>query len=209
MDPSAWNQRGDEKTIHEQFQMSSGLVPTKADNDRIGGKNLFHEFLRWETKPPRTVPKEGFNLELANRILRISGLDAHKDYLRSFEPEKPELNLPRLQIFDTCTEIIRTLPLCIYDDADTVGKPSEDVKEFNGDDSYDGGRYLLKAVDHYIGRSKREFEKMQTVNQIISQFAQNQDVTAFYRKMEFAEAKHKKPKGIKTYHGYSKHFSAN
>jgi hypothetical protein len=50
LDPSAWHMRGDEKTIAGQFMEHSGLRAEKADQDRLGGKMLMHELLRWESK---------------------------------------------------------------------------------------------------------------------------------------------------------------
>jgi len=192
MDPSAWHQRGDEKTIAEQFQEHSGLAPSKADNDRIGGKILIHDFLRWESRPPKALPKTDFDFELSQRILRVKGPVEYENYIRAFEPEPPETNLPRLQIFNTCTELIKALPLCIYAKDDTQsGKKSEDVQEFDGDDPYDGCRYLLKSVDSYFQSSKSEHDRRASVDQILAKLVTDGDMTSFYRRMEALEAKNK------------------
>lgn len=188
LDPSAWQHRGEEKTIAEQASVGSGIMFKKADNDRLGGKILVHEFLRWEQRPLLRTPKADFDQDYANKIYRTKGPDALKEYLIQYEPEKPEV-LPRLQIFNTCTELIKCVPLCVYADANADGKPSEDVKEFDGDDAYDDLRYLLKAVDHYTKEVKREFLKKMELGEIIKRLKMTNDQTTFYRQMEVFEAK--------------------
>src|SRR5207237_6773635 len=148
MDPSAWAKRGDEKTIAQQFEESSGFRPRKADNDRIGGKILMQEYIRWQAKPPRRLISGEYDDNVAQRILRTKGLDAYKVYQKSFDPEKPETNLPKLQVFNTCPKFIRAIENCVYDKDNP-----EDVAEFDGDDPYDGGRYLIKAANHFVKES--------------------------------------------------------
>ena len=60
-----------------------------ADNDRIDGKLLIQEYLRWREKPVSKVIKDDFDNNLALRILRLQGLEAYKSYMASFVPEKP------------------------------------------------------------------------------------------------------------------------
>lgn len=94
LDPSAWHQRGDEKTVAEQFMEHSGFLVERADNDRVGGRMLFHEFLRWKERPKKYIPPEGYNEETAQRIHRYYGTDALNDYRSLFLPEPDETNTP-------------------------------------------------------------------------------------------------------------------
>lgn len=184
LDPSAWRNLGEEQSLAEQIIAATGLPLNEADNDRVGGKAVFHEMLRWTERPPRYVPKEGYEADVYQRILRNYGMEAARKYERMFEPDAPETNLPKLQIFNTCPEIIKTIPLCIYDEA----KP-EDVKAFDGDDPYDGCRYLLKACEKYVDQSSKEFNERKAKAKIMDDFDKSHNVTAFYRQMELLESK--------------------
>lgn len=196
LDPSAWGNRGDEFTIQEQFTQYSGLRPRKADNDRIGGKQLLQDYLRWKPRPARVVPQEGFDAELAGRILRIKGPRAHDDYLSLFRPEPPETLLPRLQIFDTCEETIRAIPLCVYDKDNP-----EDVAEFVGDDPYDETRYALKACQHLLDTGKEEQQRQSQIAKACSDAERTGNMTMFYIKMANIEARDAiAAKGIRRYH---------
>lgn len=48
IDPSAAKQHGHEKTIKQQVEEIFGRPVEAADNDRLGGKMLLHELLRWQ-----------------------------------------------------------------------------------------------------------------------------------------------------------------
>jgi hypothetical protein len=184
MDPSAWQKRGDAETIADQFMACSGMIAQKADNDRIGGKMLYHEMLRWKPRPDKYVPKEGFNLDTSNKILRLYGIDRQKEYENMFMPEKPEKNIPKLQIFRTCTDLIKTIPTLIYDE-----KRNEDVAKTEGDDSYDSTRYLFKEVERYLLVAEREAKAREARGKILNDFAVDNNQTAFYRRMERLESK--------------------
>lgn len=181
VDPSAWHHNGSEKNIADQFYEHSGLSPLKADNDRVGGKVLMQEYLRWQPRPPRTEPRKDFDPDLAAYIMRMKGLEAYKSYLDMYKPEPPEGPLPKLQVFNTCPEFIKAIPLCVYDETN-----KEDVAEFDGDDPYDGGRYLIKAVDRYFKESEGEFKKIQQREQVVNSCT---DMTSYYRRMEQLEAR--------------------
>jgi len=194
LDPSAWAHRGDKFTIAQQFEAASGFKPSQADNDRLGGKMLLHAFLRWQPRPPKYIPAEGYSDERAAYIYRNFGQDALAKYQDVFTVEPPETNLPRLQVFDTCKEFIKTIPICTYDDKD--GEVVEDVREFNGDDSYDGGRYLIKEVDQYIRLVWSRDQRIQMLGKVMDSFAKTQDWTALHRQMEALEAKKLPSKSI-------------
>lgn len=192
LDPSAWQQRGVE-TIADQFIKTwkevTGRSPKleKADNDRIGGKLLVHDFLRWKSREKliREINIQ-YDPERADWIFRNKGIEAHKAYLLQFVEQSGiiEEEIPRLTISPECKTLIRTIPLCIYDEK--KDKNTEDVKEFVGDDPYDNIRYFLKKIsskklDQFIvdALSKEKEEK-------------EVDPNILYRKMEMLEAKKKK-----------------
>ena len=153
LDPSAWQNRG-MKTIAEQFidtwheVYGSNPRVEKADNDRIGGKMLVHDYLRWKSRPKFNLPvTEVYDSERAAWILRNKGLDAHKSYLSMFAPQDTTIHeeLPKLHITSDCKILSKTIPLCVYDEK--KDENNEDVKEFVGDDPYDDLRYFLKKVN--------------------------------------------------------------
>jgi hypothetical protein len=187
---SAWQQRGEQATQQEEFTRYSGLIARQADNDRISGKLMLQEYLRWKEAPKRKAAdiNANFSIERANFILRTAGTEAYDRYLGSFRDVAEDTPLPRLQIFPDCKELRRCIPLCIYDKkSNSTEKPAEDVREFAGDDPYDTVRYLVMAVNRYLGGLKEQANSRKTENQIINDLSQNRDWTAYYRKMEFLE----------------------
>lgn len=180
LDPSAWQQRGYELTIAEEFQKASGLVPIKADNDRHSGVSLIHEFLRFTPKPKAFIPREDFNLELSNQIMRVRGLEAYNEYLKLFEPEKPETNLPKLQFFYPGTEdLLSALQAAQYDEHD-----KEDYAEFDGDDPIDMLRYLVKASKVWLEDAKNKEKLLKLESDIHRQLTETGDMTSFYMRMD-------------------------
>jgi hypothetical protein len=172
-----------------------------ADNDRIAGKLLIQEYLRWKPRPNSKVVKDDFDHVLATHILRQQGIEAYKSYLASFEPEKAEVDLPRLQIFPDCTELRRCIPLCIYDKKSNVtNKPAEDVKEFPGDDPYDTLRYLVSSVDKYLGSLKQEGDHRERISEVLEKFAQNKDYNYLHRAMEIVEKQEPKVVPVRRFH---------
>jgi hypothetical protein len=182
LDPSAWQNRG-EQTIADQFINATGFTEVeKADNDRLGGKMLMHDLLRWKPRPAKYVPKEGYNKDVADRILRMGGLDALHSYEASFIAEPEEKNIPRFQIFETCPETIKAIQLCVYDEHRT-----EDVAEWDGDDPWDCLRYNIKACDRYENQSFAEHKKRQRIEKVIEELQRTGNQTSFYRQMEAVE----------------------
>ena len=184
---SAGQDRGQEHTIQEQISSALGRGVELSDNkpgSRVAGKMLIHEYLRW--KPKREIPKEEtpvYSEEYAMRVYRMQGEKAYRNYLSLFHPLTPETNIPKLQIFDTCPIVINALKACSYDK-----KRVEDVAEFEGDDPYDGLRYLVDAAESYFSIAESEFKKVQEREAIIARLAQDQNFTAFYRNMRRVES---------------------
>lgn len=185
LDPSAWQNTGVDKTVALQLMSTSGIQYRKADNDRVGGKILMQEYLRWRPKPPKKVVQTDFDPELASWIFRNKGIQDHARYCDAFIPEVPEGNLPKLQVFEECEEFKRCIPLCVYNSEKSgESRDQEDVAEFKGDDPYDGGRYGIKSVDRYFNQAAREFESVQARDIILKQFESTGDYTTLHRQME-------------------------
>ena len=179
LDPSAWQTRGEPKTIAQLFAEYSKIQPVKADNDRISGRVLIQDYLRWKAREVK-IDESKFDPDLADRILRISGTDGYNKYLESVMPKVEDKNLPIIQIFSTCTELIDCLPQCMVDE-----KNPEDVAEFDGDDPYDTLRYLCKGIEFLKGQvSPIEMKKIELSEAFQSGKV---DVNNFYRRMEYLE----------------------
>jgi hypothetical protein len=151
-----------------------------------------HEMLRWKNRPPRYVPEEGFLEDTAQRVLRMNGTDAYNEYIKMFQPEPPEQNIPKLQVCRSCTSFREAIPACIYDQKD--GKNTEDVAEFDGDDPYDGGRYLIKTYSRYIKESNKKHEKQTELGAIIQRLSDTNDYNTFHHQMHQFEHKYLRPK---------------
>jgi hypothetical protein len=191
LDPSAWANRGDAHTIAEQFIAASHFRQTaKANNDRIGGKQLVHEYFRWEPRPARYVPPEGYSEELAGRIYRVHGTKGLREYQEMFQPEKAEGNLPKLLVMRQCQETIDVIPKLVYNDPAKAGKNPEDVREFDGDDAYDETRYGVNACDDLLDSPDAELDLLVAQGQIVDRLQQTGDQTAYYRSMEKFERDH-------------------
>lgn len=192
LDSNAWEQRGETETIAEQFERFSGLRPEPASKGRISGKILVQEYLRWRQKPRPAILEE-FNPRLAELILKTRGQEAYNEYLMRFTPEPEESNLPKLQIFSNCKELIRVIPLCVYDT-----KQVEDVAEFEGDDAYDCLRYLLKAIIRYQDQSSQTFRNLQKYENMVRRLEQTRDYTSFAIAQSILN--HPKSFGVKRFH---------
>lgn len=180
LDPSAWGHRGEEKSIAEQIQDHfEGYVITRADNNRISGKMNMHEFLRWEQLPDRFVPAEGYDEAVASRIFRLYGEERKDQYKKLFEPQLPEDNLPKWQIFKTCPKIIELIPTLVHDEDNP-----EDVKKVDGDDPYDDCRYGLMRVNQYLQSAIKEGEKRDELASIIQNLHETGDMNSYYIHMQ-------------------------
>lgn len=185
---SGWQQRGDEQTIMQQIDEILypiiGVHPDKADNDRVGGKMLMHEYLRFVKRPERyAVDKSSYNKFQAEYILRNGGINAYNNYLAQFKDDiEDDSILPKLRITSNCTETIKCIPLCVYD-----SKNPEDVAEFTGDDAYDETRYGIKALDHfYVMAGRNETEALKTV-EVCQEYERTKDYNRFNNRMSYIE----------------------
>ena len=213
VDPSASQKRG-VKTVYDQLCEATGWTDWElADNDRIGGKILVQEFLRWKTRPARYIPAEGYKESTFQWLLRNKGTESAHHYTKMFEPEPTELNIPRLQITKSCVQLRKTIPLCVYEEKD--GHNTEDVAEWQGtetkvgDDPYDGLRYLLKAVDRYTKGVYKKAVKLEKMAAIYQKLQDTNDYNTFYRQLGKYEAEEKnKTVGIWRGRNRGRHFVA-
>lgn len=205
---SANQDRGQDQTIFEQVAESlaeSGFSCslTLGDKNRVGGKQLVHEYLRWKPLPSIKEVIGNYDTELARRIERMHGTEALKEYVKYFTPEEPEYNLPKLRIFSRDYEnlpesnkaldlLIEVIPACVYDET-----RKEDVKEFDGDDPYDCLRIGLYRLRDYFGDASNEHDKLQKIGLAAKVLEQTNDQTAFYRACEYAEAGENKTLSIR------------
>jgi hypothetical protein len=118
----------------------------------------------------------------AQEIYRNYGPNALENYKKQFYDEPDEANLPILQIFNTCTTLIETIPMCIYDD-----KKVEDIAEFEGDDPIDDLRYFCKAAKKFMTGEIGNMKTAVQTQAVIDKLNQTQDMTSFYRQMEAIE----------------------
>lgn len=195
---SAAQNRGEPHTIQQQVQTAlndAGLDVSLrlGERDRLGGKMILHEYLRWKERP-QIKASEMYNHQLAMNILSTYGEKKYKEYMDFFKEWQPETNLPKLQIFNLptlCQEnnvLVECIPECIYDDKDTTGKPAEDVREFDGDDPYDMIRMLLRHADDYVKGVHEEQEERKKIEKVYADLNATGNQTAFYRNMEKVEA---------------------
>lgn len=193
LDPSAWQGRGHEMTIMQEYAEYSGLSPEKADNDRLSGVQQIHEYLRFLPKPPKQLPPGGYDQDIAMRILRLEGFKKFEEYMALFKEEEPETNLPKLQIFEPSIhtgtqELIEAVLAAQYATPGKDGKSIEDYAEFDGDDPIDMLRYMLKAVTVYIDEILAKTKYFEREADILQELNTNGDMTAFYMKMQKLES---------------------
>lgn len=199
---SAGQRKGEERTIRDQVKDAFGdkYEVRLAERDRIGGKTLLHEYLRWEQRP-RLAPEDiTYDNEVAMRILRMQGEDKYEEYLQLFKPIIKEDNLPKLRIFThsvdyngvimqrlnekeellPCTNnlLIDTIPACVPDETNP-----EDVQQFDGDDPYDTLRMVVKAA---AGLSEESANRLQATEKLEQLHALNtpESQTAYYMALE-------------------------
>lgn len=181
---SAWQNRGSE-LIADEFQRYSGLAPSSSENtagSRVSGLQLIHDMMRWEKIPPIKAKGEIYDLGKAQQIYRMYGPEALENYKKQFYDGPDEDNLPILQIFNTCKILVDTIPMCIYS-TDKI----EDIEEFSGDDPIDNLRYACKAAKRFLLGEVEGLNLLEKRQEVINQLAANNDMTAFYRKLEHLE----------------------
>ncbi len=206
LDPSAWQGRGHEMTIMQEYAEYSGMNPEKADNERLSGVQMIHEYLRFLPKPPKQLPPGGYNQDIAMRILRLDGNAKFEEYMNIFKEEEPETNLPKLQIFEPSIhtgtqELIEALLAAQYATPGKDGKSIEDYQEFDGDDPIDMLRYMLKAVAVYTDEVLAKTKYFEREANILQDLNMNGDMTGYYMKMQKLESdrRNETPRSVRRY----------
>lgn len=188
---SVSKETGSEHTIQEQIETALGRpidLANHSPGSRISGKMLIHEYLRWKQKHIPSREMEPFDEEKAAKLLRNYGLAQYKQYIDSFNPQPEEKNLPKLQIFKTCPELIKAIKMCFYAKP-KEGNVAEDVAEFLGDDPYDTLRYGLDEADKFFTESENEFLNLQRRQAIVGELEKTGDYTKFYMQARVMEQK--------------------
>ena len=207
---SAIQDRGQDQTIFEQVAEALDEAGFKCslslgDKNRVAGKQLVHEYLRWKPLPAVKKIVGTYDEELARRIERMHGSESLSSYTDYYSPEKIENNLPKLQIFshspegNETTQLTECIASCVYDETKI-----EDVKEFDGDDPYDCLRILLNASRDYFSDSKDEFTQQYQRGLASARLAKTGDQTAFYRECEIAEASNEETFSVRRMSGMSR-----
>lgn len=196
---SAGQDRGQEHTIRQQIEDELGISIELSENSpgsRIAGKILIHEYLRWNPKLINQRELGTYDDEYALWIMRNRGMSEYKSYIASFDPQVPESNIPKLQIFaGACPILIEAIKACSYDRPKS-NKPAEDVAEFEGDDPIDALRYMVDAAESFFDDANEEMKRAQRQDELIRKLQGNQDWTAFYRnsaKLESESEEYIKP----------------
>lgn len=186
---SANQHRGDPHTILEQVTEALDYPVRLGERDRVGGKLLVHEYLRW--KAAEVVPEavKNYDDRLAKWLLRNKGEEEYKKYIATFQEEENDKNLPKLLFFNQpdVRLVWEALKACNYIKSNKEGKKKEDVAEFDGDDPYDMLRMLLYAADQYFADAGLRQSVLSKKNEILVRFEQTQDVSQFYRNMKKLE----------------------
>lgn len=208
---SANQRRGDPHTIQEQVSEALGVSVSLGERDRIAGKTLLHEFLRWEKKPVPAKEVVKFDADLANWVLRNKGEEEYKRYLSAFQEDPEEDNIPRIQFFDTSDGLVRiicdSIKACVYEKTSADGKKAEDVAEFDGDDPYDMLRLLLHAADLYFNSAIAEQEKLNKVQKVVEKLAVTGNMTDYYRKMREIDSENRVIRPVTRFH-YGRNFNS-
>ena len=194
---SAGQERGQEHTILQQ--VSSALdtrieLTTNSDGSRIAGKQLLHEYLRWKPKHIPLLEQPIYSKEKAQWLLRNKGIEEYKSYLKLFEPQEDENNIPKLLIFKGCDALITAIKSCSHD-----RKNPEDVAAFDGDDPYDGIRYIVDAADRYFNDAENKFVAVQKRERMMKHFEATQDWNFLYRNAQILEREQIGPKAVRRY----------
>jgi hypothetical protein len=186
---SAAQNRGDPLSLAEQMSIAlDAPVRVSIRDDRVSGKQLIHEYLRWMPKKQIEDIKT-YDHDLAMWLFRNKGELEYKTYLNQFNSNL-EQNIPKLLFFDRpdVRIICDTLKQCTYGKPDKDGKKKEDVQTFEGDDPYDMLRMLVHAADHHVSTAADAQKKIEEIEKINKQLENTADVTAYYRNMRRLEA---------------------
>lgn len=196
---SAGQNRGNDHTVQAQIETAIGRQVVLSDNQsgsRVAGKMLLHEYLRWKPKATPVRNEKIFDNTYSDWLLRNRSAEEYRSYITSFAPVEQETNLPKLQIFRDCSKLIEALRSCVYDKLNV-----QDVAEFDGDDPYDGCRYIVDSADRFFNESANAFAEVQQREALIKNLEETKDWNHFYRNARLMEQRTKS----KVFPRYSRH----
>lgn len=205
---SANQHRGDPHTILEQVSDELGVSVRLGEKNRLAGKMLVHEYLRWRERPNLESIIGEFDPEVAAWIHRNKSIDEYNLYVSMYNKLDQSEDIPRLLFFkDPSVELIcNSVKSCTYSKTQKDGKAIEDVAEFDGDDEYDMLRMLLHAADQFFDMAKDSSNKLERVDSIVNILKETNDVTAFYRNMRTLEASERENiQGFSLFHKRRRH----
>lgn len=148
------------------------IVLKPANTDRVAGWSYIRELLRFR---PVVLESEAQLKERLMKTFERAGVEAYERELSKVKRKNAETNLPKLQVWKCCTELIR----CMEEALRKEEKP-EDVEPFNavegvgGDDSLDSFRYTAmnyRDTENVIPKSYYVSEKMEEIQ---TQYEQNE-----------------------------------
>jgi hypothetical protein len=187
---SAGQQRGQEHTIHQQISTALNRpieLTSNSAGTRVAGKTLIHEYLRWKPKYTHKPEQNPFNQDFADWLQRNKSESDYRAYIDLFKAPPVENNLPKLIIFNHCTNVINSIKACVY-----AKNNPQDVEEFPGDDPYDALRYIVDAADRYFDDAVDEMKKLEK-RQALSLIT---DMTAYYRNARKLDEESRGPMGV-------------
>jgi hypothetical protein len=195
---SARQNRGQEHTIEQQINDALGVQIELSSNNkgsRIAGKQLLHEYLRFESKPKTKQEEKEYDDNFANWLLRNRTTKEYESYINSFKEDQPEV-LPKLQIFrEECPFLINAIKACIHDKNDV-----EDVEEFDGDDAYDGIRYMVDTADRFFDEAQDEYSVIKQREKLQHTYETTQDMHMMYMHARMIDAVQAGPQPVKRVH---------
>lgn len=187
---SANQHRGDPHTILEQVSDALGVAVRLGEKNRLAGKTLLHEYLRWKPKVQLGEAIAGkFDPEVAQWILRNKSRQEYEEYLAIYNQVKQDEDIPRIQFFrtDDVKVICESIKMCVYEPDSSDGKKKEDVKEFQGDDPYDMLRMLLHSADQFFGVASEAQKRLIQVENVQRRLNESGDMTQYYMNMRRLE----------------------
>jgi hypothetical protein len=128
-------------------------------------------------------------------LLRNRTTKEYESYINSFKEDQPEV-LPKLQIFrEECPFLINAIKACIHDKNDV-----EDIEEFDGDDAYDGIRYMVDTADRFFDEARDEYSVIKQREKLQHTYETTQDMHMMYMHARMIDAIQSGPQPVKRIH---------
>jgi hypothetical protein len=191
---SAGQERGQDHTIQDEIESALDRrveLTTNTPGSRVANKQLLHEYLRWEAIPIVEKDPGYYDEEFGQWLLRNKSQSEYLAYRNSFVPASVENNIPRLQIFENCPELVNAIKTAQYVKPNDTGKKPEDVAEWDGDDPYDNIRYVVDAAERFFIESSKEMDRIAKEDNLAKRLAMSGNQTAYYMSMRRHESENR------------------